>query len=226
MPSIPPAPPRAMVDNARSMAAVDVDVLAFVRGALPPAPADVLEIGAGGGELAAALRDAGYDVTAIDPSAEEGSGVEQATLLQARGTFDAAVAIVSLHHVEPLGESCAHLASLIAPGGLLVIDEFDVMRLDERAAGWWLSQRRALGKDDEHDAASLIDMMRHHVHPLEAIVAALLPSFALGTPVPGPYMHRWNLEPGLRDVEERLIAAGRLPAIGARLVGARRATVA
>ena len=45
-------------------------------------------------------------------------------------------------------------------------------------------------------------------------------------PVPGPYLHRWNLETGLRDVEERLIAAGRLPALGARLVGERRATIA
>lgn len=215
-----------MPENADPMAAVDVDVLAFVRGALPPAPGDVLEIGAGAGELAAELRAAGYDVTAIDPSAEDGSGVERATLLEARGTFDAAVAIVSLHHVEPLGESCAHLASLVRPGGLLVIDEFDVTRLDERAAGWWLSQRRALGHEEEHDAASLIDAMRHHVHPLHAIVEALLPSFALGTPVPGPYMHRWNLEAGLRDVEERLIAAGRLPAMGARLVGERRSTIA
>ena len=215
-----------MPDNADPMAAVDVDVLAFVRGALPPAPGDVLEIGAGGGELAGELREAGYDVTAIDPAAEDGTGVERATLLEARGTFDAAVAIVALHHVEPLGESCAHLASLVRPGGLLVIDEFDVTRLDERAAGWWLSQRRALGKEEEHDATSLIDAMRHHVHPLQAVVEALLPSFALGTAVPGPYLHRWNLENGLRDVEERLIAAGRLPAMGARLVGERRSTIA
>ena len=215
-----------MADTGASMAAVDVDVLAFVRGALPPDPAAVLEIGAGGGELAGALREAGYDVCAIDPAAEDGSGVERATLLEARGMFDAAVAIVSLHHVEPLDESCAHLASLVRPRGLLVIDEFDVTRLDERAAGWWLSQRRALGEDEEHDAASLIEAMRHHVHPLPAIVEALLPSFALGSAVPGPYLHRWNLEPGLRDVEERLIAAGRLPAMGARLVGERRPTIA
>jgi hypothetical protein len=42
-------------------------------------------------------------------------------------------------------------------------------------------------------------------------------------PVPGPYLHRWNLGAAWRDAEERLIAAGRLPAIGARLVGLRRA---
>ena len=202
---------------------VAAEVLAFVRGALPAPPADVLEIGAGDGELAAELRAAGYDVRAIDPKADDASGVEPIELLGASGTFDAAVAIVSLHHVEPLGASCAHLATLIRPGGRLVIDEFDVMRIDERAADWWLGQRRAAGKADEHDAQSLIGFMREHVHPLSAVCEGLRPHFALGEPVPGPYLHRWNLEPGLRDEEERLIAAGSLPATGARLVARRHA---
>lgn len=35
-------------------------VIAFVRASLPPPPARLLEIGAGGGELAAGLRSAGY----------------------------------------------------------------------------------------------------------------------------------------------------------------------
>ena len=198
------------------------DVVAFVRSALPPPPAHVLEVGAGRGELAAELRGAGYEVRAIDPAAEDGSGVEKVELLQVDGTFDAAVAIVSLHHVEPLQECCAHLATLVRPGGLLVIDEFDVERLDERAATWWLGQRRAVGASEPHDAAGLVAAMRHHIHPLSAIRESLLSYFALGEPVPGPYLHRWELAPGLRDVEEQLVAAGKLPAIGARLVGARR----
>jgi hypothetical protein len=49
-----------------------------------------------------------------------------------------------------------------------------------------------------------------------------MPYFILGEPVPGPYLHRWELAPGLRDAEVHLIAAGRLPAVGARLVGTRR----
>ena len=40
----------------------------------------------------------------------------------------------------------------------------------------------------------------------------------------GPYLHRWNLEAGLRDAEESLIARGRLPATGARLIGTRLRT--
>jgi SAM-dependent methyltransferase len=200
------------------------DVLAFVRSALPAPPAHVIEVGAGRGELAAELRGAGYEVRAIDPVAEDGSGVERVGLLEVDGTFDAAVAIVSLHHVEPLEECCAQLATLVRPGGLLVIDEFDVARLDERAATWWLAQRRALGRSEPHDAAGLVSAMRGHIHTLRAVREALLAYFELAEPVPGPYLHRWELEPGLRDAEERLIAAGRLPAIGARLVGTRRPT--
>ncbi len=198
------------------------DVVAFVRAALPPPPVEVLEIGAGSGELAATLRDAGYAVTAIDPAAEEGGAVQRTALLDVEGTFDAAVAVVSLHHVEPLEQSCAHLATLLRPGGSLVIDEFDVTRLDERAAEWWLGQRRAIGAAPEHDAAGLIDFMRHHVHALPAMLEALAPHFEVAEPVRTPYLHRWNLEPGLRGIEERLIASGGLPATGARLVARRR----
>lgn len=197
------------------------DVLAFARAALPSPPAHVVEIGAGNGELAAALRAAGYEVRAIDPAAEEGTGVERAALLDVEGTFDAALAVVSLHHVEPLAESCAHLATLVRPGGRLVIDEFDVTRLDERAAAWWLAQRRAAGAEHEHDAVAVIADLREHIRPVSALREALIPYFSLGDPVPGPYLHRWNLEPGLRDAEEHMIATGRLPATGARLVGTR-----
>ena len=38
------------------------------------------------------------------------------------------------------------------------------MRLDDRAAEWWLGQRRAAGANDEHDATSLVRFMREHVH--------------------------------------------------------------
>jgi SAM-dependent methyltransferase len=201
---------------------LDPGVLAFARGALPPPPARVLEIGAGDGELASALREAGYDVTAIDPKAQDGTGVEQRALLEQTGSFDAAVAIVSLHHVEPLAESCAHLASLLAPGGVLVVDELDVGRNDDRVTGWWLHQRRAAGHDDDHTPQSILDGMRGHIHPLDAVLEALAPHFAFGEPVRGPYLHRWHLPPGLRENEERLIGDGRLPATGARFVSTRR----
>ncbi|MGE5617601.1 MAG: class I SAM-dependent methyltransferase, partial [Candidatus Woesearchaeota archaeon] len=87
-------------------------MLTFVLEALPPPPARVLEVGAGEGELSRALGEAGYDMVAIDP-ASASPAVLPLSLHELRepvGSFDSAVAVLSMHHVEPLNESCARLA--------------------------------------------------------------------------------------------------------------------
>ena len=189
------------------------DVTAFVRATLPPPPARVLEVGAGDGELAVALEAAGYDVVAIDP-ASEADGVRRVALHELDdGPFDAAVAVVSLHHVEPLAESLERLAALVRPGGVLAIDEVDFASVDERAARWW-SERSGHGED----ALAHLD----HMHSLARLREALRPHFELGEPVRGPYLYRWNVPTDVRAEEEAAIAAGDLPATGARLVGIRR----
>lgn len=198
------------------------ELLAFVRSSLPAAPSRVLEIGAGRGELAEALADAGHRVTAIDPAAEPNSNVQPVALIDVDGQFDAAVAVVSLHHVDPLEASCAHLASLIEPGGSLVIDEIDSDSYDTSAATWWLGQRQALGLPAHtSDPLAMVEELRHHIHPTARIRSALAPHFALGAPVRGPYLHRWELRPALYQAEVELIASGHLPAVGWRQVAVR-----
>jgi SAM-dependent methyltransferase len=200
------------------------DVLAFVRAHLPPASARVLEVGAGDGDLARTLAAAGYDVVAIDP--EPGSAdvlaIPLAELDEPEVPFDAAVAVVSLHHVSPLEASCVRLAEVVAPGGTLIVDEFDVELFDERAAEWWLEQRRALGGQEERTASEVIEFIRAEVHPLSRVQAALEAHFELGPVQRCSYLYRWSLAESLRPAEEELIAAGDLPAVGARLVGLRR----
>lgn len=200
------------------------ELLGFVRAALPAPPLAVLEVGAGAGELAGALRELGYAVTAIDPAAEPDTGVDPVALRDVQGSFDAAVAIVSLHHVEPLAESCARLAEVLGPGARLVIDELDAAAFDERAASWWLAQRGALGAEHDHDEgpAEMVAGLREHVAPWSEVTAALAPAFAFGEPVRGPYLYRWKLGLELRDAEEAAIAAGSLPATGARVIAVRR----
>jgi SAM-dependent methyltransferase len=201
-----------------------VDVNDFVRDALPAAPARVLEIGAGAGALAARMREAGYDVLAIDPS-PGGEGVTAVALAdvdEPDGSFDAAVAVLSLHHVEPLEPSLERLAALVRPGGRLVVDELDVARLDLAAVTWWTEQRELSRRDHPHDPAEMVAGMRAELHTLETLLAALAPAFALDEPQRVPYLHRWGLEPGLYDGEAHLIATGRLPAVGARFTGTRR----
>jgi SAM-dependent methyltransferase len=199
------------------------DLLAFVRAALPDPPARVLEVGAGEGELATTLRQIGYDVLAIDPAGAH-QGVVAIALHEVGdppASFDAAVAVLSLHHVEPLTESCARLGELVRPGGRLVVDEFDVARFDDVAADWWLGQRRLLGGDEHSHPAAMVSELRAHLHPVARLRDELSAWFALGEAVPGPYLHRWSLAPELRTLEERLIAGGELPATGARFVAAR-----
>jgi SAM-dependent methyltransferase len=194
------------------------DVHAYIRASLPPRPARVLEIGAGDGELAADLRGAGYDVLAIDP-AGGGPDILQVPLHELDAPahfFAAAVAVVSLHHVEPLAESIARLAELLPPGAPLVVDEFDVGRYDVRAARWWLSHA-----DHEHEPEALVSDLRAHLHPLAQIGTALEPWFELSPPVRGAYLYRWQIDPALRGEEEELIAAGKLPATGARFIARR-----
>jgi SAM-dependent methyltransferase len=190
------------------------EVHAFVRAALPPSPARILEVGAGDGELAADLAAAGYDVLAIDPAG--GPGVVQIPLREVEGTFEAAVAVLSLHHVEPLPESVDRLAAVLPPGARLVVDEFDVGSYDERAARWWL---RHAGRAD--DPATLAGDLRAHLHPVERITAELRRWFDVGEPVRGAYLHRWEIDPALRGEEEEQIAAGAIPATGARFIATR-----
>jgi SAM-dependent methyltransferase len=202
---------------------LDQNVARFVLASLPAAPARVLEVGAGEGELAEALRSSGYDVVAIDP-ASSSPNVRPVALHELREpakSFDAAVAVVAMHHVEPLRESCRRLAEVVRPGGRLVLDEIDVDRLDERAAQWWLEQHGP-GHGERSTPEEIISFLRHHIHDLTTIEDGLVEYYSLGPGARGPYLYRWELGPELRGAEQKLIAAGRLPAVGVRLVGIRR----
>ena len=202
---------------------VDQPVAEFVSASLPPPPARLLEVGAGSGELAAALAAVGYDVVAIDPAGE--GDVVPVPLLdvdEREASFDAALAVVSLHHVEPFEPSCRRLAELVRPGGTLVVDEFDVGRFDERSAAWLLDRWRETGRERERDPVDMVAELRAELHPLETIVSVLGEWFDLGPVTRASYLYRWYLGEEYRAGEEALIASGSLPEVGARFAGSRR----
>ena len=76
---------RLLAGSARRLAVMTADerwlaaVWPFVRDSLPPAPAQVVEIGCGPlGGFVPRLQAAGYEVTGVDPEAPAGPGYRQA----------------------------------------------------------------------------------------------------------------------------------------------------
>lgn len=127
-----------------------------VRSYLAAPPATIVEIGCGrlGGFVPNLLTD-GYEAVGIDPLAPEGErylhvGIEQADLPAAVGGV---VACTSLHHVAEPSEVLRKVADALAPGGVMVVVEWDWEGFDEATAQWcferlapepksWLHHRR------------------------------------------------------------------------------------
>src|SRR5438034_328364 len=110
-----------------------MDFTEFVLSHLPSPQCRVLEVGCGTGELARALAARGHDVLAIDPEAPQGPIFRRTTIeeLDDPGTFDAALASFSLHHVTALEPVLDKLAVLLATHELLIVDEFGWDLLDD-----------------------------------------------------------------------------------------------
>jgi SAM-dependent methyltransferase len=131
----------------------------FVRDQLPPAPAEVVEIGCGPlGGFVPLLGADGYGAVGVDPEAPAGPGYcrtefESYDPAQPAGAI---VACTSLHHVADLGDVLDRVQAALVPGGVLVIVEWARERFDEPTARWcfdrlaqpeaghsWLHERRS-----------------------------------------------------------------------------------
>jgi SAM-dependent methyltransferase len=102
------------------------------------------------------LRDSGYHALGIDPEAPEGDSYRQIEFERSElpAMLDAVVACTSLHHVRDPGEVLDQIANALAPGGLVVVVEWDWESFDEATARWcferlapgdgggWLERRR------------------------------------------------------------------------------------
>ena len=195
--------------------------MTFVLEQLPAPPGRVLEVGCGKeGGLVAALAAAGYDVFGVDPEAPDGPGFLRARFQDIDGAYDAVVAGRVLHHVNPLDEGIAKLATL-AP--LLIVDEFARERVDASARDWYEGQRRMLvaagmsppGPPDLNAWAA-----RHpDLHEPETLLPALRAHYDERTLEWGPYLYRWLGGPSSETLESALVGAGAIPAVGYRWAG-------
>ena len=220
----------------------DRDVADLVQRALPPAPARVLEVGCGEGRLARTISAAGYRVVAIDPEAPEGPIFERVTIEEfvATGQFDAAVAAVSLHHIDELAAAVAKIAALLVPGGAFVVVELASDRFDAATAAWalehldvgkehsWLARLRDEWKaqDGGNDASGFSDYVlrwaaSNNFHRGAAMLEVYQRHFDESELEVWPYLYP-ELAGVTRKQELAEIEAGRIQAMGFSFVGSAR----
>ena len=210
-----------------------LETLSFMLSELPPAPARVLEVGCGAGDLARALAAAGHQVTAIDPMAPAGEIFRQVSLetFVEPGPYDAVVAQLSLHHIGDLAAAFAKIHRLLRPGGVLVVDEWAEDRfLDEATMRWYYHQRQAraaAGQPDTAPATTFAEWQRGWVaghrgqHGFGALHGELMRHFRERLLTWGPYLYCYELDEALQPLEQKLIAQGAIQATGFRWVGER-----
>lgn len=203
--------------------------LDFVRDRVPAGR--VLEVGCGEGALARELDAAGYEVLAIDPVAPEGAIFRRVTLadLDEPGPFDAVVAAFSLHHVHDLDRALDRVVGLLAPGALLLVDEFAHDRLDEATADWYYGRLRALASARGDAVPASLDALRAEwaaehegMHGYDRMRTALDARFDERAFSWEPHLHRYLGGPAGDALERALIDAGAIRPIGYRYAGAPR----
>ena len=223
------------------------DSQAFVEPWLAGRPR-ILEVGCGDASLSAWMAARGHDVTAIDrrlPSGAAGLARPGLHLQLIEGDFmttdlglsrfDAVVLVAVLHHLAPLDVAVARLRALLVDGGVIVVDDFDLVAPDDATAAFWtalpgldvpaggdpLERWRAYHRHDDepplHTAAAMEDALGHA-------------GFRPLTVSRGPYLFRYVDDVdgvlGVDDAEtlaaeRRGLADGSLRATGFRLVAVR-----
>jgi SAM-dependent methyltransferase len=212
----------------------------FVRGQLPPAPAQVLEVGCGTlGGFVPALLDDGYQAVGVDPEAPEGPDYRRIELERHEPPqpVQCVVASLSLHHVAELDEVLDRLQDLLAPGGVLVVVEWAWERFDEATARWciarlarpapgdeagWLHkhEERWVASGQPWDGYLRAWAEQEGLHPGGEIMRSLDARFTRRFHAEGPYFF-----PDLADTseaeEQAAIDAGVIQASGIRYAAAR-----
>ncbi len=108
---------------------------------------DILEIGCGEGQLTTILRDAGYNVTPLDPKERapfEVFAVRFEDYDAPAHSFDCIATQLVLHHVDDLEAFLEKARTLLKPSGLLAIDDYGWERASDEVSEEWRNDRSDL----------------------------------------------------------------------------------
>jgi SAM-dependent methyltransferase len=202
---------------------------------LPSAPARVVEIGCGAhGGFVPKLRASGYDAIGVDPRAPEGREYRRVEFerVGSIGQPNAVVASASLHHLTDPAAAVDRVASSLAPGGTMVVIEWDWERFDATTAEWCFQR---LARDDgahwlhrHHDAWTASGQAwqtylagwahTERIHAAGNLLRLLDERFERAHLGYGPYLFA-DLAGTAMEEEQAAIDAGRIQAMRVDYVG-------
>lgn len=252
-------PPRISTEAERALLAPFVgDLHAFLRTALTGVSGAIAEVGAGDGVIADRLRADGFDIVAVDADAatakaatDQGREVLHADWLKwdgaGHGPFAALIFTRSLHHINPIEQAVEQMVRL-APGGLLIADEFGHELVDAAGAQFLSDAWALLAAAGMRDAEPIVDANpleawrermtdEHHVTSSQHMLQAIRSVAEIEQMGNGRFLSQFavhQLDPehpfaaAVRDVliatEDARLAAGSMTKAGLRIIARIRAT--
>jgi SAM-dependent methyltransferase len=188
---------------------------AVIHAQLPGKSLRILEVGCGGGRLAARLQADGHTVVALDTSDEavqqalqRGVDAHRAEWPDFDGeAFDVILFTRSLHHIHHLDAAVERAAQLLVPGGLIVLEEFDFEASTAAEIAWvygvlkllhsgghlnleadTMPKQLLLSGGDPH-----VWQHDHDLHSVPAMRGAVEKYFTLQVDAPALYLYRYIL---------------------------------